>query len=65
MFQYFLVLSFQAEGGSGNYTWSSSDSSVASVTVRGEILTATVGETKVNAADVRNAAHSGYMMVRF
>ena len=54
---------FQAAGGSGNYTWSSSDNGVASVTVRGEINTAAVGETKILASDVRNSAHWGHMMV--
>ncbi len=55
---------FQATGGSGNYTWSSSEVSVASVNVRGEISTDQIGETTVTAADVRNVAHTGSMKVK-
>ncbi|XP_033126135.1 nuclear pore membrane glycoprotein 210-like [Anneissia japonica] len=50
----------KATGGTGNYTWSSSDKVIANVNVHGLVTTATMpGETTVTAADVRNSAHTG------
>ena len=58
-----MFFTFQAQGGSGNYTWTSSEPGVAAVNVQGRITTAAVGETTITAADVRNAAHTGSMKV--
>lgn len=55
---------FQATGGSGNYTWTSSVPDVATVTTRGQVVTATVtGETVVKAADTKNLNHYDSMQV--
>ncbi|XP_014675942.1 PREDICTED: nuclear pore membrane glycoprotein 210-like [Priapulus caudatus] len=49
----------KASGGSGNFSWSSSDTGVARVNVKGEMVTLGAGRTTVLAADVRNPAHTG------
>ncbi|KAJ3587076.1 hypothetical protein NHX12_013466 [Muraenolepis orangiensis] len=55
----------QATGGSGNFSWSSSDAAVATVTVRGVMTTASdVGVSAVYAHDVRNRLHYGQMKAR-
>ncbi|XP_064601442.1 nuclear pore membrane glycoprotein 210-like [Liolophura sinensis] len=53
----------KASGGSGEYVWSSSHSSISMVTVRGEISTGSVGSTIIMAADMKNHAHTGSMKV--
>uniref|UniRef100_A0A8C4QW47 BIG2 domain-containing protein n=2 Tax=Eptatretus burgeri TaxID=7764 RepID=A0A8C4QW47_EPTBU len=53
-----------AEGGSGNFSWSSSDTEVATVTVRGWLSTGiAVGMSVVRARDEQNALHHGEMKV--
>ncbi len=59
-----VVLCLQATGGSGNYTWSSTNVSVATVNTRGQAITSPlVGETTVTAADAKNPAHWDDMKV--
>ncbi|CAH1786082.1 unnamed protein product [Owenia fusiformis] len=53
----------QAEGGSGNYTWSSSNEKIGSVNVRGLVSSGVIGQTTVTAADMRNTAHTGSMVM--
>ena len=48
----------QASGGSGNYTWTSSNVTVASVSSGGVVVAGSyVGHTLVRAADTRNRRH--------
>ena len=48
----------QASGGSGNYTWTSSNLTVASVSSSGVVVAGSyVGHTLVRAADTRNRRH--------
>nr|XP_006822312.1 PREDICTED: nuclear pore membrane glycoprotein 210-like [Saccoglossus kowalevskii] len=50
----------QATGGSGNYSWSSSNKEICSVNVHGTVSTTQgVGETIITASDIRNVAHFG------
>ncbi|KAJ8016202.1 hypothetical protein DPEC_G00004740 [Dallia pectoralis] len=54
----------QAAGGSGNFSWSSSNQAVATVTVKGVMTTVSdVGVSVVYAHDVRNPLHYGTMKV--
>uniref|UniRef100_A0A8C3G7G1 Nucleoporin 210 n=1 Tax=Cyclopterus lumpus TaxID=8103 RepID=A0A8C3G7G1_CYCLU len=54
----------QATGGSGNFSWSSSNTAVATVTVKGVMTTAhDVGVGVVYAHDLRNSLHFGQMKV--
>ncbi|XP_061422874.1 LOW QUALITY PROTEIN: nuclear pore membrane glycoprotein 210 [Lethenteron reissneri] len=55
----------KAEGGSGNFSWSSTETEVATVTVRGLLTTAdAVGTSIIRARDVQNPLHFGSMKVR-
>ena len=54
----------QASGGSGNFSWASSNVAVATVTVKGVMKTVRdIGVSDVNAHDVRNPLHYGHMKV--
>ncbi|XP_077368198.1 nuclear pore membrane glycoprotein 210 isoform X2 [Festucalex cinctus] len=54
----------KATGGSGNFSWSSSNASVATVTVKGVMKTASdIGLSIINAHDMRNPLHFGEMEV--
>lgn len=56
---------FQAQGGSGNFSWSSSNQAVGTVTVKGVMSTGTdAGVSIIQAFDVRNPLHYGEMKVR-
>lgn len=56
---------FQAQGGSGNFSWSSSNQAVATVTVKGVMTTGSdAGVSVIQAFDVRNPLHYGEMKVR-
>lgn len=56
---------YQAAGGSGNFSWSSSNLAVATVTVKGVMTTVSdIGVSVVYAHDVRNPMHYGAMKVR-
>lgn len=54
----------QATGGSGNFSWTSSNMAVATVTVKGVMTTVSdVGVSVVYAHDLRNPLHFGQMKV--
>ncbi|CAL8275956.1 unnamed protein product, partial [Boreogadus saida] len=54
----------QAAGGSGNFSWSSSNTAVATVTVKGVMTTVSeIGVSAVYAHDMRNHLHYGQMKV--
>ncbi|TRZ10306.1 hypothetical protein HGM15179_016803 [Zosterops borbonicus] len=54
----------QAQGGSGNFSWSSSNQAVATVTVKGVMSTGSdAGVSIIQAFDVRNPLHYGEMKV--
>ncbi|GCC21839.1 hypothetical protein chiPu_0000225 [Chiloscyllium punctatum] len=54
----------KAKGGSGNFTWSSSNQAVATVTVKGIMTTGSdIGISVIQAHDVQNPLHYGQMMV--
>uniref|UniRef100_A0A8C5IKL4 Nucleoporin 210 n=1 Tax=Junco hyemalis TaxID=40217 RepID=A0A8C5IKL4_JUNHY len=54
----------QAQGGSGNFSWSSSDPAVGTVTVKGVMTTGSEpGLSIIQALDVRNPLHYGEMKV--
>ena len=54
----------QAHGGSGNFSWSSSSSVVATVTVKGVMTTGSdTGVSVIQAHDVQNPLHFGEMKV--
>ncbi|XP_039564493.1 nuclear pore membrane glycoprotein 210 [Passer montanus] len=54
----------QAQGGSGNFSWSSSSQAVATVTVKGVMTTGSdAGVSIIQALDVRNPLHYGEMKV--
>ncbi|KAK6473904.1 nuclear pore membrane glycoprotein 210-like [Huso huso] len=54
----------KAEGGSGNFTWSSSNHAVATVTVTGAMTTGSdIGISVIQARDVQNPLHYGEMKV--
>lgn len=56
--------SWQATGGSGNFSWSSSNTAVATVTVKGVMTTVSdIGVSVVYAHDLRNSLHFGQMKV--
>lgn len=55
---------FQVTGGSGNFSWSSTNSAVATVTVKGVMTTVRdVGVSGIYAHDMRNPLHYGDMKV--
>ncbi|XP_068107947.1 nuclear pore membrane glycoprotein 210 [Hyperolius riggenbachi] len=59
-YQYFI----QVQGGSGNFTWSSSTNNVATVTVKGLMTTGDdIGVSVIRACDVQNPLHFGEMKV--
>lgn len=54
----------KASGGSGNFSWSSSNTAVATVTVKGVMTTVSdIGISTVYAHDLRNPLHFGQMKV--
>uniref|UniRef100_A0AAQ5X8U0 BIG2 domain-containing protein n=1 Tax=Amphiprion ocellaris TaxID=80972 RepID=A0AAQ5X8U0_AMPOC len=54
----------KATGGSGNFSWTSSNTAVATVTVRGVMTTVTdIGVSVIYAHDLRNPLHFGHMKV--
>ncbi|XP_003463919.2 nuclear pore membrane glycoprotein 210 isoform X2 [Cavia porcellus] len=54
----------KADGGSGNFSWSSSSSMVATVTVKGVMTTGSdIGLSVIQAHDVQNPLHFGEMKV--
>ncbi|XP_056380163.1 nuclear pore membrane glycoprotein 210-like [Hyla sarda] len=54
----------EVQGGSGNFTWSSSNNSVATVTVKGLMTTGDdIGVSVIRARDVQNILHYGEMKV--
>ncbi|XP_066469901.1 nuclear pore membrane glycoprotein 210 [Tiliqua scincoides] len=54
----------KAHGGSGNFTWSSSNQNVATVTVKGVMTTGNeIGVSVIRANDVQNPLHYGEMKV--
>ncbi|XP_070622690.1 nuclear pore membrane glycoprotein 210-like [Erythrolamprus reginae] len=54
----------QVEGGSGNFTWTSSNQSVATVTIKGVVAAGlTEGQSAVQARDVQNPFHFGEIQV--
>nr|XP_015823657.2 nuclear pore membrane glycoprotein 210 isoform X1 [Nothobranchius furzeri] len=54
----------KATGGSGNFSWSSSNTAVATVTVKGVMTTVSdIGVTGIYAHDLRNPLHFGQMKV--
>ncbi|XP_066452545.1 nuclear pore membrane glycoprotein 210 [Eleutherodactylus coqui] len=54
----------QVQGGSGNFTWSSSNNAVATVTVKGLMTTGDdIGVSIIRARDVQNQLHYGEMKV--
>lgn len=60
-----MVIVPQAQGGSGNFTWSSSSPMVATVTVKGVMITGSdVGLSVIQAHDVQNPLHFAEMKVR-
>lgn len=55
---------FQATGGSGNFSWTSSNAAVATVTVKGVMTTVSdIGVSVIYAHDLRNPLHFGQMKV--
>ena len=55
----------QASGGSGNYTWTSSNATVATVSADGIVVAGSyIGHTKIRASDTRNRKHYDMMQVR-
>ncbi|XP_029011071.1 nuclear pore membrane glycoprotein 210 [Betta splendens] len=54
----------KATGGSGNFSWSSSNTAVATVTVKGVMTTVSdIGVSVIYAHDLRNSLHFGHMKV--
>ncbi|KAK5613945.1 hypothetical protein CRENBAI_014064 [Crenichthys baileyi] len=54
----------KATGGSGNFSWTSSNTAVATVTVKGVMTTVSdIGVTVIYAHDLRNPLHFGQMKV--
>ncbi|XP_053133424.1 nuclear pore membrane glycoprotein 210-like [Hemicordylus capensis] len=54
----------QVKGGSGNFTWTSSNQTVATVTVKGVVTAGLVqGQSAVQAKDVQNPFHFGEIQV--
>ncbi|NXS92696.1 PO210 protein, partial [Jacana jacana] len=54
----------QARGGSGNFSWTSSNQAVATVTVKGVMTTGSdIGISVIQAIDVQNPLHYGEMKV--
>ncbi|XP_015284400.1 PREDICTED: nuclear pore membrane glycoprotein 210 [Gekko japonicus] len=54
----------KAQGGSGNFTWSTSNQNVATVTVKGLMTTGNdIGVSVIRASDVQNPLHYGEMKV--
>ncbi|KAG2470444.1 PO210 protein, partial [Polypterus senegalus] len=58
------MYTIKAHGGSGNFTWSSSNHAVATVTVKGVMTTGSdIGISVIQAHDVQNSLHYGEMKV--
>ncbi|XP_074660511.1 nuclear pore membrane glycoprotein 210-like [Tubulanus polymorphus] len=53
----------KATGGSGNYTWTTSESTIATVNIRGEVTSGSHGWSNVIAKDVKNVDNKGSMEV--
>ncbi|ESO84308.1 hypothetical protein LOTGIDRAFT_236288 [Lottia gigantea] len=53
----------KASGGSGDYTWTSTDTDVTTVNIKGQITTTGMGRANVTAADAKNNAHTGSSIV--
>ena len=53
----------QASGGSGEYVWSTANSQISKVNIKGEALTVGPGSTNITAADAKNTAHTGTVTV--
>ncbi|XP_052218938.1 nuclear pore membrane glycoprotein 210-like isoform X2 [Dreissena polymorpha] len=53
----------RAQGGSGDYLWSTSNASVVTVNKYGEVTTYALGHTEVVASDLRNQLHQGVSKV--
>ncbi|XP_067395378.1 nuclear pore membrane glycoprotein 210-like [Emydura macquarii macquarii] len=54
----------QVEGGSGNFTWTSSNQTVVTVTIKGVVTAGVVrGQSTVQARDVQNPFHYGEIQV--
>uniref|UniRef100_A0A673CGL2 BIG2 domain-containing protein n=1 Tax=Sphaeramia orbicularis TaxID=375764 RepID=A0A673CGL2_9TELE len=61
---FFFCCVIQASGGSGNFSWSSSNTAVATVTVKGVMTTVSdIGISTIYAHDLRNPLHFGQMKV--
>ena len=53
-----IICSLQPSGGSGMYIWTSSNTSVATVSTKGIVMTTSaIGHTQVRAADMKNPAN--------
>jgi hypothetical protein len=60
----FSLVYFQATGGSGQYSWASDATTIASVNTRGLLTTTTdTGMTQVRAHDSENSMHFGVAQV--
>ena len=58
--------SLQPSGGSGTYVWTSSNTSVATVSTKGLVMTTdAVGHSQIRASDTRNLANFGSSEVRW
>lgn len=56
----------QVEGGSGNFTWTSSNQTVATVTIKGVVAAGLAeGQSAVQARDVQNPFHFGEIQARW
>ena len=56
----------QPSGGSGTYIWTSSNTSVATVSTKGLVITTNaVGHSQIRASDTRNLANFGSSEVRY
>ncbi|XP_042296943.1 nuclear pore membrane glycoprotein 210-like [Sceloporus undulatus] len=54
----------QVEGGSGNFTWTSSNQTVATITVKGMVTAGQIeGQSAIQARDVQNPFHFGEIQV--
>lgn len=59
-----VIFALKVHGGSGNFTWSSSNNAVATVTVKGLMTTGDdIGVSVIRASDVQNSLHFGEMKV--
>lgn len=61
-----MFKSLQPSGGSGTYIWTSSNTSVATVSTKGLVMTTdAVGHSQIRASDTRNLANFGSSEVRW